>query len=124
MSGKLKLLRFTHNFKDCVTQIYKVVSANSTMISKAISELAQQQGIPLWLLVFIILWSLVWKALAWWKSARLGQPIWFIAFFIVNTLGILEILYLFLFSKEEFLASFRKHRDKPTKVTKQRESRR
>ena len=94
------------------------MTAYLLMISSALSELAQQQGIQLWLLVFIILWSLVWKALAWWKSARLGQPIWFIAFFIINTLGILEILYLFLFSKEEFLASFRKHGNKVQKSAK------
>jgi len=94
------------------------MTAYLLMISSAFSELAQQQGIPLWLLIFIILWSLVWKALAWWKSARLGQPIWFIAFFIINTLGILEILYLFLFSKEEFLASFRKHGNKVQKSAK------
>jgi methionyl-tRNA synthetase len=77
------------------------------MLALSLSEFAQQQGIPLWLLVFVIFWSLVWKGIAWWKSARLGQPVWFVAFFIVNTFGILEILYIFLFSRTEFLTAFR-----------------
>jgi hypothetical protein len=63
-----------------------------------ISQLSLDLGIPLWLLVIASLWSLAWKAAALWKSARLNQPIWFIVLLVVNTLGILEILYIFLFS--------------------------
>ncbi|MDP1696050.1 MAG: DUF5652 family protein [archaeon] len=56
-------------------------------------------GVPLWLLILAVIWSLVWKALALWKSARRNSPVWFIALLVINTFGILEILYLFLFSK-------------------------
>jgi len=56
-------------------------------------------GIPTWLLGVAIVWSLVWKGLALWKSARKSQSIWFVILLVVNTLGILEILYIFLFSK-------------------------
>ncbi len=69
------------------------------MVATTFAELAQQQGIPLWLLVAALLWSLVWKGIAWWKSARCGHVVWFVAFFFIQTLGILEILYVFLFSK-------------------------
>ena len=51
------------------------------------------------LLVIILIWVGVWKGLALWKSARLTQPVWFVALLVVNTVGILEILYLFLFSE-------------------------
>lgn len=51
------------------------------------------------LLLLILVWSFVWKGLALWKAARKGSPIWFIVMLIVNTLGILEILYIFVFSK-------------------------
>lgn len=44
-------------------------------------------------------WSLFWKGLALWKSARRGEKWWFIILFVVNTLGLLEIFYLFVFSK-------------------------
>ena len=50
--------------------------------------------------VLIIAWSIVWKGLALWKAARLGSKGWFIALLIINTLGILEILYLYVFSKK------------------------
>jgi len=56
-------------------------------------------GIPLWLIAFAAVWSLVWKGIALWKSARLRHPVWFIIILVVNTLGILEILYIFLFSR-------------------------
>ncbi|PIN93728.1 hypothetical protein COU54_02065 [Candidatus Pacearchaeota archaeon CG10_big_fil_rev_8_21_14_0_10_31_24] len=54
---------------------------------------------PIALLVFVIVWNLIWKGFAWWKSARNNHPVWFIAFILIQTMGILEILYIFLFSK-------------------------
>jgi len=51
-------------------------------------------------LALIIGWSLLWKGLALWKSARNEQKIWFVILLVVNTLGILEILYLLLSKKE------------------------
>jgi hypothetical protein len=47
-------------------------------------------------LVLLIVWSLVWKGLALWRAAKRGEKFWFILFLIVNTAGILEIIYLFL----------------------------
>jgi hypothetical protein len=46
-------------------------------------------------LLLVILWSLFWKGLALWHSGRRGQPWWFVILLIVNTFGILEIIYLF-----------------------------
>ncbi len=53
------------------------------------------------ILLLIILWTLPWKGYALWKSARANEQGWFIALLVVNTLGILEILYIFFFSKKE-----------------------
>jgi methionyl-tRNA synthetase len=64
-----------------------------------LSEVSAQFGISLWLLVIIIVWSVFWKLLALWKSARKSQPVWFVLLFIVNTIGILEILYIYVFSE-------------------------
>lgn len=47
----------------------------------------------------VLIWSLVWKGLALWKAAGKKHKIWFIIILIVNTVGILEILYIYLFSK-------------------------
>jgi len=51
-------------------------------------------------LIFIMLWSGVWKAIALWKSARNSHVAWFIVLLLVNTVGLLEILYIGLFSKK------------------------
>ena len=51
------------------------------------------------LLVIAALWSLAWKGFALWRAADKKSKPWFIIFLVVNTLGILEILYLFVFSK-------------------------
>jgi len=44
-------------------------------------------------------WSLIWKGFAMWRSSQKKEKIWFIVFLIVNTFGLLEILYLFVFSR-------------------------
>ena len=51
------------------------------------------------LFFLIVAWTLYWKGLALWKAARTGSQKWFIALLILNTLGILEILYLYIFSR-------------------------
>lgn len=46
-----------------------------------------------------IVWSLIWKGIALWKAAKNNDKAWFIALMIINTLGILEIFYIYVFSK-------------------------
>ena len=48
------------------------------------------------LLLVVVVWSLLWKGLALWRAAKRGDMWWFIAFLVVNTAGILEIIYLFV----------------------------
>jgi len=55
------------------------------------------------LLALAIVWSLIWKAIALWKAARNNQPAWFVVLLILNTLGILEIIYIFGFSSPKNL---------------------
>ena len=52
-----------------------------------------------WILL-ISLWSLVWKGLALWRAAQLKQKGWFIALLIINTAGILDIIYLLITNDE------------------------
>ena len=58
-------------------------------------------------LILVVLWSVLWKGLALWHSARRGQPWWFVIMLVVNTVGILEILYLFAVAKLKFSELFR-----------------
>lgn len=50
-------------------------------------------------IIVMVLWSLLWKGLALWHAARRGQYWWFAIILVVNTLGILEIIYLFFIAK-------------------------
>jgi hypothetical protein len=50
-------------------------------------------------LLILILWTAFWKGLALWHAAQRGQYWWFIIIMFVNTLGILEIIYLFFVAK-------------------------
>jgi hypothetical protein len=49
---------------------------------------------PLMFLTLIV-WSLAWKGIALWQAARHGNRNWFIAILLINTIGILEIIYLY-----------------------------
>lgn len=51
------------------------------------------------LIPLLILWDVIWRGLALWKSARNGQIYWFIALLLVNSLGIVPILYIKFFQK-------------------------
>lgn len=47
-----------------------------------------------------LLWTAVWKGIGMWKSARNNQRNWFIAMLVLNTMGILPIIYLTWFQKK------------------------
>jgi hypothetical protein len=69
------------------------------MVETIITPLAAAIGIPAWLLIAGMIWAIFWKGFALWTSARKNSKVWFIFLLIMNTLGILEILYIFIFSK-------------------------
>ncbi|HVM73785.1 MAG TPA: DUF5652 family protein [Candidatus Paceibacterota bacterium] len=50
-------------------------------------------------IILLIVWTIFWKGLALWHAGRRGQPGWFVILLVVNTLGILEVIYLFAVCK-------------------------
>ncbi|OGI82000.1 hypothetical protein A3I95_03460 [Candidatus Nomurabacteria bacterium RIFCSPLOWO2_02_FULL_44_12] len=50
-------------------------------------------------IILIMIWSLFWKGLALWHASKRSDKKWFIAILILNTFGVLEIIYLFHFVK-------------------------
>ena len=66
------------------------------MVAQNLSELF---GINPYLLGVILIWIVVWKGLALWKAARKGSGVWFIVLLVINTMGILEMLYIYIFSE-------------------------
>lgn len=53
-----------------------------------------------YILVIVGIWDLIWKGLALWKAAQHKQRNWFIAIIIVNSVGILPMVYLKFFQKQ------------------------
>ncbi len=51
--------------------------------------------------IVVMLWSLAWKGIALWKAGRLGQKTWFVILLVVNTVGILEIIYIFAVARKK-----------------------
>ena len=51
-------------------------------------------------IVALVFWTVYWKYHALWHAAKHDKKAWFIVLLIINTLGILEILYLYVFSKK------------------------
>ena len=53
------------------------------------------------LIILLFIWQIVWKGIALWKSALNEQKAWFIVLLILNTAGILEIIYILFFEKHK-----------------------
>jgi len=64
----------------------------------------------------VLIWTIIWKAIGCWRAARKGHLIWFVLFFIVNTVGILPIVYILFF--ENFNYSNKKAVRKKVKKSK------
>ncbi len=72
--------------------------ALSPLYSSAYSPLAIGfLGALLPFLIIAMIWTLILKGFALWYAARGNQKWWFIVLLIVNTLGLLEIIYLVWF---------------------------
>jgi hypothetical protein len=56
---------------------------------------------PIWwtIVPLILAWTLLWKGLALYRAGANRSPGWFVVLLVLNTLGILEILYFFIFSR-------------------------
>jgi hypothetical protein len=46
------------------------------------------------LLLALVVWEMVWKGFALWRAAHRDQSYWFVALLVVNSVGILPIIYL------------------------------
>lgn len=60
--------------------------------------------LPTWfpiVMAILMLWSIPWKGVALWKAAKNNDIAWFVIMMIVNTVGILEILYIYVFGSKK-----------------------
>lgn len=79
--------------------------------------------VPLWqatLVYLLSIWSLIWKGIALWRAVNNNQRNWFIVMLVLNTVGILEIIYLFRFAKKRLTWSEIKHWFQKTSTKKEK----
>lgn len=57
---------------------------------------------PVFISVMLVLaiWEIAWKGVALWRAAQRKQTGWFVAMLILNTAGILPIIYVLITSKK------------------------
>ena len=56
-------------------------------------------AIPAWFYP-VLIWTLIMKGIAMWKAAKNNQIFWFVAALIINTVGILPLLYIAFFQRD------------------------
>ena len=54
-------------------------------------------------LLILALWTIPWKIYAVWLAAKHDQKKWFVLLLILNTVGILEIFYVFKIAKKSWV---------------------
>jgi len=55
-----------------------------------------EMGAGFWVLISVlVIWGMIWKGFGLWYSARNKHKVWFILILILNTIGILPIIYIF-----------------------------
>ena len=64
------------------------------------SDFPYNTGLFVLIIVLLVIWEGVWKAIALWRAGRNNHLVWFILIVIFNTVGILPIIYIFAFSKK------------------------
>ena len=62
-------------------------------------------------LAILVIWSMIWKGIALWKAGRKGDLGWFVALFLINTMGILEIIYIYGFANKAPKTAHQTYRD-------------
>jgi len=64
-------------------------------------QISNSVAVPLWVLLLIMLWIIPWKGYALWNAARHSHRNWFIILLMVNSLALLEIIYIFFINKKK-----------------------
>lgn len=52
------------------------------------------------LIIILTAWELIWKLIAMWKAGRNNHLAWFIIIALINTVGILPIIYILIQRKK------------------------
>lgn len=67
-----------------------------------LNRLVNFQNMSPYVFMALSVWTLILKGLALWKAAQNRSKIWFVVLLVINTLGLLELLYLLFLHKITF----------------------
>lgn len=62
---------------------------------------ANDFGVSPLIVGIIAIWVLFWKGCSLWIAAKSNQKWWFLALLVINTLSILELIYIFFIAKKK-----------------------
>ncbi len=51
-------------------------------------------------IIILVIWEAIWKLIAMWKAGRNNHLAWFICISLINTVGILPIIYILMHRKK------------------------
>lgn len=52
--------------------------------------------------IVLVIWTIFWKGCSLWIASKNNQKGWFVVLLILNTFGILEIVYIFFVAKKKW----------------------
>ena len=64
---------------------------------------ANSLGVSPLVVGLLAIWVLFWKGCSLWIAAKSDQKWWFLALLVINTLGILELIYIFFVAKKKWV---------------------
>lgn len=86
-----------------------------TNLNQLLDQLASYPAVA----ILFLVWMILWKGLGLWKAARNKHLTWFVIILVVNTVGLLEIAYIFFLNRWEMgsakLLAFLEKKFKPCK---------
>ena len=53
-------------------------------------------------IIIATLWTLFWKVCSLWIAGKRDEKWWFLALLVLNTVGVLDIIYIFLVAKKKW----------------------
>jgi hypothetical protein len=60
--------------------------------------------VPVWILLIVSLWEIAWTGTAMWIAARKRNVLFFVAFLVIQMLGIPEIVYFIISRRNDKLS--------------------
>jgi len=66
-----------------------------------LTNMYQMPGTMIFSFAIVFVWTIIWKGLGLWYTARYKQKGWFIAMLLLNTMGLLPIIYLLWFKPNQ-----------------------